>query len=181
MRSDDDASGTSAEGAETGLVSAEVTDDVPLTLSTYSRLRGLEAPRVRRRRRRNDDDENQPFTKGRDPRGLGDALSDLTREAGWDSRLAREDLLLRWVDVAGEETAEHAQPVGLQEGTLTVQCDSTTWARQLNMLRGEILTRILHAYPEAGIETVRFIGPDVPSWKWGRRTVPGRGPRDTYG
>ena len=33
----------------------------------------------------------------------------------------------------------------------------------------------------AGIETVRFIGPDTPSWKRGPRAIPGRGPRDTYG
>ncbi|MDP4886606.1 MAG: DUF721 domain-containing protein, partial [Aquiluna sp.] len=27
----------------------------------------------------------------------------------------------------------------------------------------------------------RFIGPSAPSWKKGPRSVPGRGPRDTYG
>ena len=36
-------------------------------------------------------------------------------------------------------------------------------------------------FPEAGVDAIRFIGPDVPSWKWGPRTIPGRGPRDTYG
>ncbi|MGO1853842.1 MAG: DUF721 domain-containing protein, partial [Microbacteriaceae bacterium] len=34
---------------------------------------------------------------------------------------------------------------------------------------------------QAGVDNLRFIGPDVPSWKWGPRAVPGRGPRDTYG
>ena len=44
-----------------------------------------------------------------------------------------------------------------------------------------IVTEIARRFPEAKVENVRFIGPDVPSWKWGPRAVPGRGPRDTYG
>ena len=36
-------------------------------------------------------------------------------------------------------------------------------------------------FPDAGIESVRFEGPNAPSWKRGPRTIPGRGPRDTYG
>ncbi|MFV0319493.1 MAG: DUF721 domain-containing protein [Microbacterium sp.] len=155
---------------------------VPETVATYLRLRGLPASaRTLKRRRRRADDENQPFTAGRDPRGLGDVISNLTREAGWDGRLSQEDLVLRWAEVAGAETAQHAQPVALADGALTVQCDSTAWAKQLQYMRAQILTRITTDLPEAGIVSIRFVGPDVPSWKWGRRAIPGRGPRDTYG
>jgi predicted nucleic acid-binding Zn ribbon protein len=153
-----------------------------LTLTTYLRLRGIAAPRGRRRRRiRDEDGENVPFAPGRDPRGLGDIVAEVTREAGWDSHLAQEDVLRRWSEVAGEQTAAHALPVALEGGVLTVQCDSTAWAKQLSLLRAEIVTRIVRHHPDAGITGVRFIGPDVPSWKWGPRTIPGRGPRDTYG
>ena len=34
---------------------------------------------------------------------------------------------------------------------------------------------------KVGVETIRFQGPDAPTWKRGPRSVPGRGPRDTYG
>ncbi|WP_308492453.1 DUF721 domain-containing protein [Microbacterium terrisoli] len=158
-------------------------DAVPETLATYLRLRGLEpSPRAKRRRRRRDpDDEHQPFTGGRDPKGVGDVLNALTREAGWSSNLDRADLVRQWDEVAGVETARHTRPVGLAEGMLTVQCDSTAWAKQLKFMRAQILTEILRRYPDAGVETIRFLGPDVPSWKWGPRAVPGRGPRDTYG
>lgn len=158
-------------------------DDVPETIATYLRLRGLEpsAAKRRRRRRRNDDDENQPFTKGRDPLGVGDVLAQLTRQSGWDSQLAREDLVLQWREVAGEETAQHAHPVALGDGVLTVQCDSTAWAKNLHLMRAAIVTEIVRRFPDAGVHSVRFVGPDVPSWKWGPRAVPGRGPRDTYG
>jgi predicted nucleic acid-binding Zn ribbon protein len=108
-------------------------------------------------------------------------LADLTRQSGWDAQLAREDLVLQWTDVAGEETARHAHPVALSDGLLTVQCDSTAWAKNLQLMRGEIVTQLMRRFPEAGVQNVRFVGPDVPSWKWGPRAVPGRGPRDTYG
>lgn len=163
-------------------VDAEQASSVPETIATYLRLRGL-APtaRVARRRRRRTDDENEPFTPGRDPKGVGDVLTDLTREAGWDAQLAREDVVLTWNEVAGAETARHTRPVGFVDGILTVQTDSTAWARQLQNMRSQILTEIIRRFPDAGVESVRFIGPDVPSWKWGPRAVPGRGPRDTYG
>ena len=155
---------------------------VPETMATYLRLRGLEpTQRTRRRRRPVVDDENAPFAPGRDPHGLGEVVADLTRASGWNSQLAREDLVLQWEQVAGAETAQHASPVALGDGVLTVQCDSTAWARQLTLMRATIVTEIVRRFPEAGVSSIRFVGPDVPSWKWGRRAIPGRGPRDTYG
>ncbi|WP_435526589.1 DUF721 domain-containing protein [Microbacterium aurantiacum] len=158
--------------------------EVPETVATYLRLRGLEPSSTswrRKKLRRRDDDENQPFTTGRDPKGVADVLADLTRESGWDRELAREDVVRAWAEVAGEGTAQHTRPVAFTEGALTVQADSTAWAKQLQLMRAHILTEIVRRFPEAGVETIRFVGPDVPSWKWGPRTIPGRGPRDTYG
>ncbi|WP_460775349.1 DciA family protein [Microbacterium sp. GXF7504] len=158
-------------------------EQLPETLTTYLRLRGLEPTmhRKRRRRRVDEDDENAPFAPGRDPKGLADVLGSWTKQAGWEPQLAREDLVRQWSEVAGEDTAAHTRPVALERGILTIQCDSTAWAKQLKLMRAQIVTRIGQRYPEAGVEDVRFVGPDVPSWKWGPRAVPGRGPRDTYG
>lgn len=159
-------------------------DDLPETIATYLRLRGLKpSGRTfrRKRRARQADDENVPFTSGRDPHGVGDVLADLTRQSGWDPQLAREDVVMSWDQVAGEDTARHTRPVAFVDGALTVQADSTAWAKQLQIMRAQILTEIVRRFPQAGVESIRFIGPDVPSWKWGPRTIPGRGPRDTYG
>ncbi|MGP3533573.1 DUF721 domain-containing protein [Microbacterium sp. RD1] len=156
--------------------------EMPETLVTYLRLRGLEPSKFRRRRARSTaSDENQPFTAGRDPSGLGDVLDRLTRDAGWGPQLSRADLARTWEDVAGGETAKHTRPVALDAGLLTVQADSTAWAKQLQLMRAQVLSEIIRRFPEAGVESIRFIGPDVPSWKWGPRAIPGRGPRDTYG
>lgn len=157
---------------------------IPETIATYLRLRGLEPSRRakwQKKKRDRDDDDKQPFMPGRDPGSLGDALDLLTRANGWEKQLSREDLVRQWEEVAGAETAQHSSPVSLTDGMLTIQCDSTAWAKNLSYMRAQILTQIVTTYPEAGVSSVRFVGPDVPTWKWGPRSIPGRGPRDTYG
>ncbi|MGN6197388.1 DUF721 domain-containing protein [Humibacter sp.] len=124
---------------------------------------------------------SQPFEPGREPRGLGGVIDSLTDELGWSSPLAKSELIAAWTDVVGEETAKHSDPVEVEGGVLTVRCDSTSWATQLRLMRGELLQHIERRYPDAGVESIRFLGPDVPTWKRGPRSVPGRGPRDTYG
>lgn len=122
-----------------------------------------------------------PFSAGRDPHGLGDIIDGLAVRMGWESPLARSDLLAAWPEIVGLETALHATPAGIEEGVLTVHCDSTAWATQLRLMREQITTTIATRYPAAQIESVRFQGPNAPSWKRGPRSIPGRGPRDTYG
>ncbi|MGX1792230.1 DUF721 domain-containing protein [Microbacterium sp. NPDC055312] len=155
----------------------------PETIATYLRLRGLKpsAKNWKRRKRIEVDDDNAPFTKGRDPGMLGDVLAKLTKDSGWEKTLAAEDLVRQWAELAGADTAKHSEPVSLERGVLTVKCDSTAWAKNLQFMRAVIMTEITTRYPDAGVQNIRFIGPDVPSWKWGPRVVPGRGPRDTYG
>lgn len=134
-----------------------------------------------RKRAHREPGSSVPFGGGRDPRGIAEVMGALTSGLGWDSTLARSDLLSSWQEIVGAETAEHSTPVSIEEGTLTIQCDSTAWATQLRIMRADIITRISQKYPDAGVLSVRFDGPGVPSWKKGRRTIPGRGPRDTYG
>lgn len=122
-----------------------------------------------------------PFGGGRDPHGLGEVMDALTSKLGWDSSLAKSELLASWEDIVGSETAEHSHPVGIEEGVMAVRCDSTAWATQLRLMRVQILNLIVSRYPDAGINSLRFEGPGAPSWKRGPRSVPGRGPRDTYG
>ncbi|WP_226080624.1 DUF721 domain-containing protein [Mycetocola spongiae] len=122
-----------------------------------------------------------PYGKGREPRGLGDVMEALTISLGWDSNLSQAELMENWTALAGEETARHSTPIAIENGTLSVQCESTAWATQLRLMRMEIMKQIALRYPEAGIEGIRFVGPNVPSFKRGPRSVQGRGVRDTYG
>ncbi len=127
------------------------------------------------------DPGDEPFAAGRDPRLLARTLGDVMRDRGWSAPLARSELFVAWDELVGPITAEHTEPVAIRNGQLHVRCDSTAWATQLGLMRSRIIAGIAERFPEAGVESIRFTGPDAPSWKRGPRSVPGRGPRDTYG
>ncbi len=156
---------------------------IPETVATYLRLRGLPLSKAarRRKRRRGGPDGSQPFAKGRDPGTLGDAISALTTASGWAPQLEREDLALNWEEIAGSDNAEHSHIETFARGLVVVRCDSTARSKQMHLMRANFLTRIIELYPDAGVEEIRFFGPEVPTWKHGFRRVQGRGPRDTYG
>ena len=124
---------------------------------------------------------SEPFEPGRDPDSLAGALAALSRDRGWGEELARSELFVGWSDAVGAAVADHTAPTDLVDGVLVVQCDSTAWATQLGMMRATILQHLAERFPDAGVERLRFLGPDVPSFKRGPRSVPGRGPRDTFG
>lgn len=154
--------------------------------SVYLRLREAfgGVPRTAHRRsraRKAQEGETIPFGPGRDPGTMGDVLDSLTKSMGWTTPLAQTDLVAAWQEIAGPETAEHSSPTGIADGVLQVKCDSTAWATQLRLMRTELVTRIMREYPDAGVENISFAGPGAPTWKRGPRSIPGRGPRDTYG
>jgi predicted nucleic acid-binding Zn ribbon protein len=165
----------------------ELPEQVPEHVAVYRRIRfafgdpTLRSGDARRRQRAARDETSVPYGLGREPRGIGDVMLGLTATMGWVSPLARAELLASWPEIVGKETAAHAEPIGIEEGVLTVRCDSTAWAQQLRTMRASVTTRIAVEFAAAGIESVRFLGPDAPSWKRGPRAIPGRGPRDTYG
>lgn len=162
-------------------------EKIPEHIAVYQRIRSvfgdpsLRSGDARRRKRAARDESTVPYGVGRDPRGIDVVMENLTSTMGWDSPLARAELLAGWAEIVGEETAAHASPIGIEEGVLTVRCDSTAWATQLRRMNATITTKIGAHFAAAGIETVKFLGPDAPSWKHGLRAIPGRGPRDTHG
>lgn len=126
-------------------------------------------------------EESLPFGSGRDPLTLAAAFTVVRRTLGWETPIAQAELMDAWTVIAGAETAAHSTPMHVDDGTLVVQCDSTAWATQLRRMQDGILGEIARRYPDANVRDVRFLNPGAPSWKRGRRSVPGRGPRDTYG
>lgn len=122
-----------------------------------------------------------PFQRGRDPQSMSSVLDGVTDSLGWRTPLARSDLAAAWRSIAGADTSKHAVVEGFADGVLLVRCDSTAWATQLSLMRSQISDRIARDFPDAGVESLRFLGPNTPSWNHGPRTVQGRGPRDTYG
>ncbi|MEU3621486.1 hypothetical protein BS329_25875 [Amycolatopsis coloradensis] len=122
-----------------------------------------------------------PGADTRDPQPLGRLASRIAVDRGWNTRLANGQVFGHWARLVGEEVAEHAQPVALKEGELTVRASSTAWATQLRLLQGQLLTKIAAGVGHGVVKRMRIQGPTAPSWRKGPRHVSGRGPRDTYG
>jgi predicted nucleic acid-binding Zn ribbon protein len=125
--------------------------------------------------------EQRSNTPG-DPTLISNVLSELIEERDWNSGLAEGTLFATWAQVVGADIAQHTTPLSLLDGRLLVQCSSTAWATQLNLVGPSLLETIRSSAPGVLVESLDFIGPTAPSWKRGLRTISnGRGPRDTYG
>ena len=133
------------------------------------------------KRRENKSRGSQPFEKGREPIRASSSIEELMTENDWLGKVEKEALFLDWERLVGADNAAASQPVSLEGKVMTVQCRSTAWATQLRLLQDQILARVQEQYPDLGVLEMRFIGPAAPNWKKGPRSVPGRGPRDTYG
>lgn len=122
-----------------------------------------------------------PGADERDPQPIGRLVSRISAERGWHERLAHGRVFGSWARLVGAEVAEHAEPVSLREGELTVRASSTAWATQLRLLQRQLLGKIAAGVGHGVVTRMRINGPAAPSWRKGVRHIPGRGPRDTYG
>lgn len=126
-----------------------------------------------------------PRTKRRRPAGdptlLGDSIQGLMSERGWEREVAVHEVLARWSEIVGAEVAVHVTPEGFRNGVLSVRASSTAWATQVRLLAPEFLKRLAAEVGDGVVTRIEAKGPHAPSWRKGPRSVPGRGPRDTYG
>ena len=117
-----------------------------------------------------------------DPKPVGAVLDELIEKRDWVRGLAEGNIFTDWEKIVGVEIAQHSTPISLTEGRLTIQSSSTAWATQLNIMKDSLRQTISNTAPGALVEELYIIGPNVPNWKKGLRTIRGaRGPRDTYG
>ena len=136
-----------------------------------------------RRRRRAADAERRSSAHPdeRDPQLLGSSVDRLVTERGWQTEAAVGGAIGRWATIVGPEIAEHATPVSFDDGELVVAAATTAWATQLRLLAPVLIGRMNESLGAQTVLAVRVLAPGAPSWKHGPRSVPGRGPRDTYG
>ena len=117
-----------------------------------------------------------------DPKPVGAVLDELIEKRDWVRGLAEGNIFTDWEKIVGAEIAQHSTPISLTEGRLTIQSSSTAWATQLNIMKDSLRETISNTAPGALVEELYIIGPNVPNWKKGLRTIRGaKGPRDTYG
>ena len=145
------------------------------------------SPAERLRRRGNDVDPRAlggysgAGRSARDPRGVGAVLDSLVAGRGWKSPVAVGSVLSRWDELVGPGIAAHCRPESFDETVVRVRCDSTAYAANLRLMLPQLLRMFDEQLGEGIVTRIEVLGPAGPSWKRGRRSVRGRGPRDTYG
>ncbi|MEX5297320.1 DciA family protein [Kocuria sp. CPCC 205292] len=117
----------------------------------------------------------------RDPRGVGAVLDGLVSGRGWKAPVAVGSVLARWDELVGPGIAGHCRPESFDETVVRVRCDSTAYAANLRLMVPQLLRMFDEHLGEGIVTRIEILGPAAPSWKRGRRSVQGRGPRDTYG
>jgi predicted nucleic acid-binding Zn ribbon protein len=115
------------------------------------------------------------------PEALGELIQGVIRQQGWSTEISLHHLLGRWPALVGPVNAEHSRPESYADRVLTVRAESTTWATSLRQIAPQLVAVLNEQLGQGTVERVVVIGPTAPSWKKGKRSVQGRGPRDTYG
>lgn len=117
----------------------------------------------------------------RDPKPVGEALQSLIRSRGWSAPVAVGSVISRWPELVGTSIAEHCRPESFADGVVVVSCDSTAWATNLKLMKPQLFAVFERELGRGIVTELDIRGPQAPSWKKGRYSVRGRGPRDTYG
>ncbi|MEU2453834.1 DUF721 domain-containing protein [Streptomyces sp. NPDC012765] len=84
---------------------------------------------------------------GRDLKSLSGVLDQLVVDRGWEKSARAGDLLHRWPEIVGAERAHHWRAAGYDQATqtLTVVCDSPSWAASLTMLSQQVIAEVNRA------------------------------------
>ena len=126
--------------------------------------------------------ENEDRVHLSDPQPLSSVFNEVIANRDWKQGIAEGNLFSEWEKIVGSDVAQHASPLTLLEGKLTIQTTSTAWATQLRLISADLLKTIRDSTPGALVDELVILGPHAPSWKRGLRTIRGsKGPRDTYG
>ena len=95
----------------------------------------------------------------RSPRPLARALEELATQLAPVSVLGRVQTV--WARATGPAIAAIAAPVGEREGVLTVRCESSVWAHELEMLSRELIDSLVNQVSRININTQCRRGPDA--------------------
>ncbi|MDR3070439.1 MAG: DciA family protein [Propionibacteriaceae bacterium] len=112
---------------------------------------------------------------------IGDVLAEFISVNNWSTQLSVQQILTRWPELVGEVNAGHSKPEAYAGHILTIRAESTVWASSLRQIAPQIVAILNEKLGQGVVTRVVVIGPNAPSWKHGKRSVPGRGTRDTYG
>ncbi|MGB0872230.1 MAG: DUF721 domain-containing protein [Solirubrobacterales bacterium] len=95
------------------------------------------------------------MTRRRNPFPLADALGQFTDSVQPPTSLAA--IQRAWPDAVGASIAKWASPIGEASGAVTVECDDSVVAHELQMMAPQLLEKLASELPENAPKTLRFV------------------------
>ena len=93
----------------------------------------------------------------RNTKSAGAVLPSVLSELRIDRRRAEAEIVRVWNNLLDPNIVGHAQPVGLKDGTLFVNVDSSVWLSEIvRYRRKEILSRLQHSFGHELIARISF-------------------------
>lgn len=108
--------------------------------------------RWRSRRRR-----GRPRKSERAPTPIRGLVGAILKKLGVAEQVERAAVFSEWEDRVGEKIAERARPVRLNEGTLFVEVESSSWMMELQMMKRELMKRLNAGRDSGRIEELVFV------------------------
>ena len=95
--------------------------------------------------------------KARNTKSAGTVMPRVLSELRIDRRRAEAEIVRVWNNLLDPNIVSHAQPVGLKNGTLFVNVDSSVWLSEIvRYRRKEILVRLQHSFGRELIARISF-------------------------
>ena len=95
--------------------------------------------------------------RARPARAAGDVLPGILKELRIDRRQSETEILKVWNNLLDPNITAHAQPTGINKGTLFVTVDSSVWLSEIvRYRRREILDRLQHSFGRDLITRISF-------------------------
>ena len=90
-------------------------------------------------------------------RPLAALLPGVLTDLGLERRQAEAEIIKVWNSLLDPQVTAHAQPAGMNKGTLFVTVDSSVWLDEIvRYRRREILDRIQHSFGKETVKRISF-------------------------
>ena len=95
--------------------------------------------------------------RGRTAKPAGEFMPGILTKLRMDKRQGEAEILRAWRHLIDPVITAHAQPAGLNKGTLFVNVDSSVWLDEIvRYRRKEILDRLQHSFGREMIQRISF-------------------------
>lgn len=93
----------------------------------------------------------------RTEKAVSDLMPKVLQGLGMDRKRAEAEILRVWNNLIDPAIAAHAQPTGINKGTLFVTVDSSPWLDEIvRYRRKEILDRLQHSFGKDLVQRISF-------------------------